>query len=61
MAELLWFLGGIVLGGLAVFFIAKNNRKRAEAAWDKADLLKAEATALKIKALEIFASVKGKV
>jgi hypothetical protein len=63
MLEFLWNSNvvGFVLGALATFFVVKNNLRRAEAAWDKADLLKAEATALKIKALEIFASVKGKI
>jgi hypothetical protein len=61
MTEFLWFVGGIVVGVIATFFIVKNNRKRAEAAWNEAELFKAEATALKIKALELFASLKGKV
>jgi hypothetical protein len=63
MIEFLWNSNvvGFVLGVLGTFFVVKNNRKRAEIAWDKADLLKAEAAALKIKALEILASVKGKV
>lgn len=63
MIEFLWNsnIVGLVLGALATFFVVKNNRRRAETAWDKADLLKAEAAALKIKALEIFASVKARV
>jgi hypothetical protein len=33
---------GIIVGALAMFFILKNNRKRAQEAWDAAELAHAK-------------------
>ena len=37
MAYIITFLAGLVVGGLTMFFVGRNNRKKVESAYNSAD------------------------
>lgn len=42
MAELIWFLVGVLVGGLVIYFVARNNKKKFIAAlsYERDDIIK---------------------
>jgi preprotein translocase subunit YajC len=56
MATVISFLIGVVVGGVVMFFICRNNSKKFA---EKEAALKAELAAVKAKAGEIKDIVKG--
>jgi TRAP-type C4-dicarboxylate transport system permease small subunit len=52
-----WFLAGIVVGGVVMFFAVLNNLKRAQKLRDEANTIRDQANALKVRVAELL---KGK-